>query len=53
MYRSLFYLLLGVKDDERAFLFRHGRFERVLGPGRHAIFDPARACSIETFKVVR
>ncbi|MBV9221103.1 MAG: slipin family protein, partial [Methylobacteriaceae bacterium] len=53
MYRSIFYLLLQVKDDERAFLFRHGRFERVLKPGRHAIFDPARACSIETFKVVR
>ena len=33
-------LRLTVKDGERAFLLRNGRFERVLGPGRHRLFDP-------------
>lgn len=31
-----------VKDDERAFLARDGRFAELLGPGRHRIFDWTR-----------
>ena len=33
-------LTVVVKDDERAFLTRDGRFERLLGPGRFSAFDP-------------
>ena len=33
---------LTVKDGERALLTRNGRIERVLGPGRHRLFDPLR-----------
>ncbi len=29
-----------VQDDERAFLTRNGRFERLLPPGRFSEFDP-------------
>ncbi len=53
MNRSLFTLRVVVKDDERAFLSRNGRFERVLGPGRHVFLDPARRLTVETFNVVR
>ncbi len=42
-----------VKDDERAFLIRDGRFERLLGPGRHTLFDPFGHCSAEVVKIVR
>src|SRR4051794_39737195 len=42
-----------VKDGERALLSRNGRLERVLGPGRHALFDPLRELSVELFQVVR
>ena len=42
-----------VKDDERAFLTRDGRFERLLGPGRHTSFDWNRRLAAETVKVVR
>jgi regulator of protease activity HflC (stomatin/prohibitin superfamily) len=42
-----------VKDDERAFLSRDGRFERVLGPGRFTAFDPAGHLTAEIVKVVR
>jgi regulator of protease activity HflC (stomatin/prohibitin superfamily) len=31
-----------VKEDERAFLTRDGRFVRVLGPGRFTAFDYGR-----------
>ncbi len=48
----LVFLSTVVKDDERALLTRNGRFERVLEPGAHRIFDPAHACAVETFKVV-
>jgi regulator of protease activity HflC (stomatin/prohibitin superfamily) len=41
-----------VKDDERAFLIRNGKFERVLEPGAHRIWDLSHVCAIETFKVV-
>ncbi len=53
MKRRLFNLIVEVRDDETAFLFRSGRFERALPPGRHAFFDPAARLSVETFKVAR
>ena len=40
MNRLFLMLRLTVKDGERAFLMRNGRFEQVLGPGRHKLFDP-------------
>ncbi|MBR1198238.1 slipin family protein [Bradyrhizobium sp. AUGA SZCCT0240] len=42
-----------VKDGERALLTRNGRLERVLGPGRHRLFDPRNELTAEVFKVVR
>jgi hypothetical protein len=42
-----------VRDDERAFLTRDGRLERLLGPGRFAAFDYGRHLSAEVVKVVR
>ena len=42
MIRHLLMLRVTVKDGERAFLTRNGRFERVLEPGRHRLFDPLR-----------
>ncbi|MBR1225948.1 MULTISPECIES: slipin family protein [unclassified Bradyrhizobium] len=42
-----------VKDGERALLTRSGRLERVLGPGRHRLFDPRNELAAEVFKVVR
>jgi regulator of protease activity HflC (stomatin/prohibitin superfamily) len=42
-----------VKDDERAFLTRDGRFERLLGPGRFTAFDPSGHLAAETVKAVR
>jgi regulator of protease activity HflC (stomatin/prohibitin superfamily) len=53
MNRSLFALRVTVRDGERALLTRNGRFERVLGPGLHRLFDPARELSVEMFAVVR
>jgi len=50
-----YFLMLNVmvKDGERALLLRNGRYERVLGPGRHRCFDPRRELTVETFSVVR
>ena len=42
-----------VKDDERAFLTRDGRVERLLGPGRFTQLDVGRRLKAETVKVVR
>ncbi|HEV3177058.1 MAG TPA: SPFH domain-containing protein [Stellaceae bacterium] len=44
---------LTVKDGERALLLRDGRYERVLEPGRHRLFDLRGALTLETFSVVR
>ena len=38
----LFKFKIVVKDDERAFLMRDGRFERLLGPGRFIALDYGR-----------
>jgi hypothetical protein len=42
-----------VKDDERAFLTRDGRFEHLLGPGRFSQYDPRGRMKAEIVKVVR
>jgi regulator of protease activity HflC (stomatin/prohibitin superfamily) len=46
-------LRVTVKDGERALLLRNGRYERVLDPGRHRLFDPKRELTVESFKVVQ
>jgi regulator of protease activity HflC (stomatin/prohibitin superfamily) len=51
--RYLFTLRVTVKDGERALLTRNGRFERVLDPGRHILFDPSRELAVELHSVVR
>jgi len=51
--RSVLMLRVTVKDGERALLTRNGRLERVLEPGRHRIFDPARECTAEVLVAVR
>jgi regulator of protease activity HflC (stomatin/prohibitin superfamily) len=48
-----FFFKVDVRDDERAFLTRDGRLERLLGPGRFQSFDPAGRLKAETVKVVR
>src|ERR1043166_7218025 len=53
MNRLLLMLRVTVKDSERALLTRNGRFERVLGPGRHRLLDPKRELAAELFRVVR
>lgn len=52
MIRMLWALRVTVKDGERAILTRDGRFERVLGPGRHRLFDPLKRLVAETVNVV-
>jgi regulator of protease activity HflC (stomatin/prohibitin superfamily) len=46
-------LKVTVKDGERALLFRAGRCERALEPGRHVLIDPLRTLTVEIFPVVR
>ncbi len=53
MNRLMFTFRATVKDGERAFLVRDGRFERVLEPGRHVMFDPRGSLKAEVFNVVR
>ena len=49
----LFKFRVIVKDDERAFLTRDGRFERLLGPGRFVALDYGRRLAAEIVKVAR
>jgi hypothetical protein len=49
----LFNFKVVVKDDERAFLVRDGRFERLLGPGRFVALDYGRRLTVEVVKVAR
>ena len=49
----LFKFKVVVKDDERAFLVRDGRFERLLGPGRFVALDYGRRLTAEVVKVSR
>ncbi|HEX2840940.1 slipin family protein [Hyphomicrobium sp.] len=53
MSRLSFWTTAVVKDDERAFLRRDGRFVRLLEPGRFADFDPFGQLSVEIVKVLR
>ena len=53
MNRYLFIARVTVKDGERAFLLRNGRYERVLEPGRHALLDPRHELAVELHNVVR
>jgi regulator of protease activity HflC (stomatin/prohibitin superfamily) len=48
-----FWFEVVVKDDERAFLARDGRFVRLLQPGRFTAFDPGHHLKVELVKVVR
>jgi SPFH domain / Band 7 family len=49
----LFKFKFVIKDDERAFLVRDGRFERLLGPGRFVALDYGRRLTAEVVKVAR
>jgi regulator of protease activity HflC (stomatin/prohibitin superfamily) len=51
--KQLLMLRVTVKDGERALLFRNGRCERMLAPGRHGLFDPIQTLTVETFPVVQ
>ena len=53
MNRRFWTLRVTVKDGERAILLRDGRFERVLEPGRHRLFDPKRELTADVYQVVR
>ena len=53
MSRLFLMLDVTVKDGERAILKRDGRFERVLEPGRHRLFDPMRKLTADVYSVVR
>jgi regulator of protease activity HflC (stomatin/prohibitin superfamily) len=53
MDRRFWTLRVTVKDGERAILLRDGRFERVLEPGRHRLFDPKRELTADVYQVVR
>ncbi|WP_072396383.1 slipin family protein [Hyphomicrobium sp. CS1GBMeth3] len=53
MSRLSFWTTAIVKDEERAFLYRDGRFVRLLEPGRFVEFDPFRQASVEIVKVLR
>jgi regulator of protease activity HflC (stomatin/prohibitin superfamily) len=48
-----FWFEVVVKDDERAFLARDGRFVRLLQPGRFTAFDPGGHLTVEVVKAVR
>ena len=53
MKRHLFVLRVTVKDGERAFLMRNGRFEQVLAPGGYTLFDIKHELNVELHNVVR
>lgn len=53
MSRLSFWTTAVVKDDERAFLTRNGRFERLLPPGRFVELDPLGQLGVETVRVLR
>ena len=53
MSRLFLTLDVTVKDGERAIVKRDGRFERVLEPGRHRLFDPLRKLKADVYQVVR
>ena len=52
-YRRFFLFEQVVADDERVFLRRNGRFEKLLGPGKYTELDFHRELSAEVVKIVR
>jgi regulator of protease activity HflC (stomatin/prohibitin superfamily) len=53
MARKGFWFTVTVKDSERAFLTRDGRFEELLGPGKFKAFDFRRSLAAEVLPVLR
>ena len=53
MSRLSFWTTAVVRDDERAFLRRDGRFVKLLQPGRFSEFDPLEQLSVEIVKILR
>lgn len=53
MSRLSFWTTAVVKDDERGFLRRDGRFVRLLEPGRFVEFDLFGQSSVEIVKILR
>ncbi len=53
MRRTGLWFTVIVKDSERAFLSRDGRFERLLEPGRFSAFDPLGKLTADKVNVVR
>jgi len=51
-HRNWFRFETVVRDDERAFLTRSGRFVKLLGPGKYSAMDFERELAAEIFKVV-
>ncbi len=51
--RSIGFFKVIVRDDERGFLYRNGRFVRLLEPGRFRVFDPNGNLNAIVVKVVR
>ena len=49
----LFYKNIEVADNEKAFLYRRKRFERVLEPGRYRYFDLLGEIRVEGFDITR
>lgn len=49
----LFYKNIDVADNEKAFLYRRKRFERVLEPGRYCYFDLLGEVRVERFNITR
>lgn len=53
MPRLSFWTTAIVRDDERGFLRRDGRFAKLLPPGRFTEFDPFSQSAVEIVKVAR
>jgi hypothetical protein len=49
----LFYKKIDVADNEKAFLYRRNRFERVLEPGRYRYYDLLGEIRFERFDINR
>jgi regulator of protease activity HflC (stomatin/prohibitin superfamily) len=49
----MFWFTVSIKDDERGFLTRNGKLDRLLAPGRFTAFDPQRRLACEVVKVAR
>jgi regulator of protease activity HflC (stomatin/prohibitin superfamily) len=52
MTRKILRLIATIAESQRGLLRRDGKFERMLGPGRHVLFDPLRRLSVDVVSVV-